>query len=319
MAIDLKDRKIMEILEKNSRTSLSGIAKKIRSSPQTTHYRIDKLVEGKVITSFHSIVDHAYLNLIKVVVYFKVSYISHSNMMEIIDYFKKNRYVVSVLECGGNWDLQVSYIVGNISQFNKIFHNDFKEYPNQLSKYEIFFNIVTYFIEKDDFKNKFMIIGGDREPINLKKEDLLLLYNLGKNSRISIVELSKLVKKDPKTIMSKIDLLQKTGLIRKFTIEIDQVELGFVTNILLISYSKLDSTEEDKLVDFLVNEEEIVSFTKVIGSANLELSVKVKNAIALRTLLFRLREKFSSLITEIINVPVFGVHKSGFVPEWVIE
>jgi len=204
MGIDLKDRKILSILERNSRTSLTGIAKRIRASPQTTHYRINKLVEDKVIIEFHSVVDHAYLNLIKVVVYFKVSYISQSKMKEIIAYFKKHKFVVSVVECGGNWDLQVSYVVENISQFNKIIHNDFDEYPGSLSKYEIFFNVVTYFIEKTDFKNKFMIIGGDKDPLDLKREDLLLLYNIGRNSRMSVVELSKVVKKDPKTIMSRL-------------------------------------------------------------------------------------------------------------------
>jgi len=319
MGIDLKDRKILSILERNSRTSLTGIAKRIRASPQTTHYRINKLVEDKVIIEFPSVIDHAYLNLIKVVVFFKVSYISQSKMKEIIEYFKKHKFVVSVVECGGNWDLQVSYVVENISQFNKIIHNDFKEYPGSLSKYEIFFNVVTYFIEKTDLKNKFMIIGGDKDPLDLKKEDLLLLYNIGRNSRISVVELSRLVRKDPKTIMSRINSLGKSGILRKFTIETDYSQLGFVTNLLLVSYSKLDSTEEDKLVDFLINEEEIMSFSKVIGSANLELFVKVKNPIALRTLLFRLREKYSDLIQEIVNIPVFGVHKSGFLPEGVIE
>jgi len=318
MGLDLKDRKILDILSRNARTSLSEIAKKIRASPQTTHYRIDKLMEDKVITDFPSVIDHAYLNLIKVVVYFKVSYISQSKLKDIINYFKKHKFVVSVVECGGNWDLTVSYVVDNISHFNKILHSDFEAYPNQFSKHDIFFNVVTYFIEKGDLKNKHMIIGGDKDPVDLKKDDLLLLYELGRNSRISIVELSKRVKKDPKTILNRINFLKKLGILRKFTIEQDYSQLGFVTNLLLISYSKLDSTDEDKLVSFLINENEVASFSKIIGSANMEVYVKVKNPIALRTLLFRLREKFDT-IKEINNIQVFGVHKSGFLPEGVVE
>ena len=59
--IDIKDKKILQELDINPRITTSKLAKNIRLSQQVTNYRINKLVENKIITQFGTI-----LNLSKI-------------------------------------------------------------------------------------------------------------------------------------------------------------------------------------------------------------------------------------------------------------
>lgn len=317
--IDKKDLKILNLLEKNSRESLSSIAKKTRLSPQSTFYRINKLISEKTILGFPTRIDHAYMHLIEVIVYFKISYISESKLNEIINYFLKQEDVIAVRECGGNWDLAVTYLVDNLSQFNKILHQDLQEFPKQFSSYEIFFTIVTHhFGDLGGYKRSHIILGGDRPRRSFKKSDLKLLYELGQDGRISIVDLSKKIKKDPKTIIKKINNLKKENIIRDFTTEIDNSQIGLLIHKLLISYHDPTEREEKEFLNFIKKQEEITSLTKVMGKYDVIITTKIKNEIELRRLLFKLREKFSDIIDEILDIPIYQTHKRVYLPKSVL-
>lgn len=318
LKIDKKDLKILEILEKNSRQPISRIAKNLKLSPQTTFYRINRLVSENVILAFPTIVDHAYTHLIEIAVYYKISYISENKLKEIISYFLKHKYVTSIQECGGNWDLAVTYLVDNLSRFNKILHKDIQEFPKQFSSYDIFFTVVTHFFHINKKSN--IIIGGDRPQIKLTKSNLLLLYHLSSDSRISILDLSKKLKKDPKTVIKKINNLKKLGLIKGFTIEKNESILNYSTHKFFISYTHPTLEEEENdFLKYAKKQEEVISLTKLMGKYNLALTVKTKSELELRRLLFRLREKYSNIVHEILDIPIYMVHKRIYLPESVIR
>jgi DNA-binding Lrp family transcriptional regulator len=50
--LDLKDRRILEALDRNSNHTLSGIAKGAFISKQVAEYRINKLLAQKTVYSF---------------------------------------------------------------------------------------------------------------------------------------------------------------------------------------------------------------------------------------------------------------------------
>lgn len=319
LKIDNKDRKILNLLERNSRESLSKTAKKLRLSPQSLFYRINRLVSEKVILGFPTIIDHAFMNLIEVNVYFKISYISEKKLEEIIKYFSNHESIVSVVECGGNWDLIVTYLVENLSQFNKILHKDIQEFPKQLTSYDIMFTIATHFFLPNVNFKKHIIIGGDREPMKFKTEDMILLYNLSSNSRMSILDLSREIGKDPKTVLKRINSLKKLGIIKDYTLEIDHSKTGYSAHVLLISYHDPTAEEEKEFLDFIRRQEEITTLKKLIGEYNVALTLKVKNEVELRRLLFRLKEKFSDIIYEVLDIPIYYVPKRIYLPKAVME
>ena len=55
--IDLKDKRILEELDRNPNIYSSNLSKKVGVSRQVAEYRIDKLISQKTIYSFYTLVD----------------------------------------------------------------------------------------------------------------------------------------------------------------------------------------------------------------------------------------------------------------------
>lgn len=106
--MDDLDKKIIMILEENSRTTISDIAKEINLSRCSVKERIVKLSNNKVIEKFciKTNIKHKGYNVIFIVL-IKEIYESKTN---ILDYFKNNPFVIKVYHTAGisNYILKVA-------------------------------------------------------------------------------------------------------------------------------------------------------------------------------------------------------------------
>ncbi|MFH1592599.1 MAG: winged helix-turn-helix transcriptional regulator [Candidatus Woesearchaeota archaeon] len=311
--IDKKDQKILEILENNSRIPITRLAKKTHSSPQATHYRVNKLISEKIILDFPTVIDYAYFGLTEVKVYFKILYTSSKIVNQILSYFKDHEFVSEVIECGGNWDIVITYLVENLSQFNKIFHGDIEKFQKHLDPDLILFSIVHHFLPKN------VVIGGDRKPIKFKKKTKKLLYLFALNNRITIVDLVKQLKMDSKTVIKRMNNLKKENIIRIFTVNIDKSLLNKTIYKILIRYSNISTKKEKEFFNFIKRQKGIKLFTKLIGKFNVELEIETEKNIELRKLIFEIREKFSSIIQDINEIPIYHLHKRSYLPKKILK
>ena len=71
--LDLKDKKLLFELDKNSRTSLSDLAKKLKTSKEVVYYRLNKLIDEKIILRFHTITPLYKFGLTAYKVYLRLS------------------------------------------------------------------------------------------------------------------------------------------------------------------------------------------------------------------------------------------------------
>lgn len=311
--IDKKDKKILEILEKNSRISLTALSKKVNASPQAIHYRINKLLSEKVILNFPTIIDPAYFSLIEIKVHFRILYVSPKVLEEIISHFKKHRYVTEIIECGGTWDLIMTYMVKNLSQFNKLIHEDIEKFQKHLQPDIKLFSVVHHYPQYN------FLIGGDRIPITFNKKTKKLISLLALNSKTTIIELVKKLKLDPKTIIKRIKKLKKENVIRAFTINIDKSLLNKTLHKVLIRYSKISTRKENQLLQFIKKQNNIRSFSKLIGQFDVEFEIEIEKPIELRKLMFEIREKFSDIIQDINEIPLYHLHKRIYLPEFILK
>ncbi|MBI2658430.1 Lrp/AsnC family transcriptional regulator [Candidatus Woesearchaeota archaeon] len=135
--LDEKDCIILNMLQADCRKSLTGIAKKVKLSVDSTKKRIIKMKENNIFFpkiqlrprnfGFNNIVD------IKI----KAHNYSDSDIREFIDYLKGHPNVAEVMSVSGEWDFSIVVIardgmdLGNITRairnkFSKII-NDWSE------------------------------------------------------------------------------------------------------------------------------------------------------------------------------------------------
>jgi DNA-binding Lrp family transcriptional regulator len=108
-----KDKKIIDVLKKNSRTAIRDIAKKTGLRPSTVHDRIIKLKNDNVIEKFT-----VKLNNKKIGENFIVfMFITTNNDLDKT--FFSNSHIKEVFGVTGEYDLILKLKFANIEQFNK--------------------------------------------------------------------------------------------------------------------------------------------------------------------------------------------------------
>ena len=123
MDIDDKDRKIIEVLNQNSREPIREIAKITKIRPSTVHQRIQKLIENKVIERFT-----IKLNNKAVGENFIVFMLVKGTATEYIDNkVLNNKHVKEVFGITGEYDLIVKLKFKDIEEFNDFVLNFRKE------------------------------------------------------------------------------------------------------------------------------------------------------------------------------------------------
>ena len=93
LKLDVKDRKILYELDKNSRQSYSSLAKKVGLSQEAVRYRVNSLVGNKAISKFFTVVNVSMLGLTFYKILLKFHNINEKKKEDIINYLIKQDFV----------------------------------------------------------------------------------------------------------------------------------------------------------------------------------------------------------------------------------
>jgi len=106
---DEKNCKILELLQKDCRISLTDIAKKIGLSVDSTKKRIDKLNGEIFFPKIQLRPRHfGYNNVVDVRI--KLHNYTEKELNEFIEYLKSNPYIVEIISTAGQWNLSLVLI-----------------------------------------------------------------------------------------------------------------------------------------------------------------------------------------------------------------
>lgn len=140
--LDLIDKKILELLDKNARMPIIQIAEKIGISSSLTIQRIKKLQKKGIICAFRIGLNREKLgiNYCKSFIYYQNNTIEKENQLLYYCYNLPN--IVGVSKSLGPWDLELEFEVKNYDDFHKIM----KEIKN---KFPLIRSFDTVYIEKE--------------------------------------------------------------------------------------------------------------------------------------------------------------------------
>ena len=118
---DKKDKKILELLEKNARLSIADISRKTGIQRDSVLYRINKLKEKKVIRYFHTLLNPAVLGY---PIYSFVNLTLHNLTQEkeksLIGFLKVHPNIIYVAKTTGKWDFTINIAAKNLNHFDQI-------------------------------------------------------------------------------------------------------------------------------------------------------------------------------------------------------
>jgi len=129
VSLDLKDKKILEVLQKDARLPVSKIAKKVQMPPDSVKYRIRRLEKLGVIRFYHAVLNSALLgNPMYSYTFFSLYAMNETKEREFVNYLVSENKVMWISKTSGKWD----FFIGTCTK-------DFKELDDLIRRIRIKF------------------------------------------------------------------------------------------------------------------------------------------------------------------------------------
>ena len=109
--LDRKDRKLLAQLDMDARQSNNQIAKKVGLSKEVVKYRIDRMIQHRLIYRFHTVINYFKLGISKFKLYLRFTNVNKEKLEEIAQYFSNKNDTEWVVLTTGRWDLIVGFLV----------------------------------------------------------------------------------------------------------------------------------------------------------------------------------------------------------------
>lgn len=298
MGLDLKDRKLLCELDKNSRQSSTQISKRIKLNKNTTNFRTNRLIKEKYILGFYPSIDISKLGYFAFRIYFKFINTTPANEKEILSKLKTNKLVGVVAELDAIYDVMFMVIVKDIYEFDNFWQSFKEKYRKYFWKEKI--NVITKIIHLKRhylLKNKILstaeIVGGEKKE-KFDEKDIKILSLLSKNCRIPILTISDKLKIPPKTIAFRIKQLEKKGIIQGYRVNLNLTKLGYSYYKINFRFRKNPKIEE--LIKYAKYNPNIIFVNFTISDYDFEIDVEIENKEKLINLINKIKTKFKQVM-----------------------
>lgn len=322
--MDLKEnyQRILHQLDCDARQTFTDIGKETGLSQQTVSYAIKTMQEDGVIRGFHPLFDYTKFGLNGYLVLFRVNAFSRRKIEELTELFENHGMVAWVHRLAGGWDFMVFFLAPNASYFNKEFKQLIAKHPEQLRKYTILTTIVIHDLgrnylaenpEQEDDRD--IIVGGDREIVEITDAQRETCRYLQENPRMSSVDMAEALNVTPKTVLDRIQTLQEDALINGYRPVLGISEIGVLTTLLLIQYNNRDVDKENELRDYCVRHPNITLFTKTFGDWDAVIRLETNDRSTQREIVNSIRERYEDILLDYDTLEIVEDIKKQYLPD----
>ncbi|MBU0758377.1 MAG: Lrp/AsnC family transcriptional regulator [Nanoarchaeota archaeon] len=307
-----KTKKILFELSRNSRIPTNLLAKKLKSSPQSTSYLVNQLEKKKVI-NYETIADAVKLGYTNVLVGFNYTSFEHADIKKVMSSLEKDKQVISILEGTRGVDILAEYCHRNLSAFNK----ELEEFLTSFSKI-IDTRFMQPVIVKHHFPRKYLVPNcdktdlvhcGDRELEVLSENEDRILKGIAMNPKASLTALSRITGISTKAITTVKKNLEKRNIVRGYTCSIGLKKSGIRKEIIFLRLTGRGVNRMRQVVEYAQQSQNIIGLIKIIGYYHIMLNVESLNEI---DVLSNIRSNLP--IEAYLSVPIKSVIRERYIP-----
>ncbi len=317
--VDLKDKKILYELDKDSRQSNKQIAKKVGLSEQVVGNRIRRLLDMRVIEYFFVKTNPSIMGYLHVKVYLRFHNLTKEKEDELLKELNKERDIYWLASLRGKYDLVCSLYIKNIADFSRIYQERYGKWSdyiwdrNVIVLEKAFTYTKAYLLPNQKAEEIIYSSKGERQ-IKLNNLDISLLKILNKNGRKPLIDMANQLNVSPDTIKYRIKGLKEKKVITGFGVKIDFSKLDNDYNIIFLKLQNMTFKKEKEFENFARSNKNLIIFIKTIGDHDIELEVETSNKSELDHIIKLLRDYFSNEIKEYEILEVTREHRMTYFP-----
>jgi len=318
--IDLRDRKIMLELDKNSRQSTSDICKKTKIPRNIIDYRIKRLLEKGIITKFVTEVALGKIGYFTYKIYCQISGLSKDVQQKFYLDLIKNKDFIWVAKCEGRWDILLASYSKNIINFNKIKKDFLMKYGKYISDYSITTVDEAYILERayliENTHREFVeLYMGGTEVAELDDNDKKLLEILANNAKMKITDLANNLRLNVRTVINRIHRLEKLGIIQGYTAFFDLKKIDCQFFKVCIYLKDLNEKRYKEIMQYCKAQKNVVHLIESIGPWELELEIEAHSNKEFQEINNEIRNSFSDIVRKVESVIITDEMKLEFLPK----
>ena len=323
LKLDRKDQKILYELYKNARVPISLIAKKIGLSKDTIKYRIQRMEKNGLILGYTTIVNLNSIGFHWNILLLQTKFENSEQETKFIDFLQSSKNVVKVMKCSGKWDYQIDVAYSSMLELNEIIKKikestllfDFSVL-NCLKEIK-YAHIPPIFFT--DLNQEMVLapvgrVDETKEKIEIDDIDLHLIKSLVKNSRTSLLHLSKRVHLSPDATNNRIKRLEKNGVLRGYMLVVNTALL-YDEHWIFIQTNKLPPT----LLAYLKQHQNIQTIYEIGYEYDLFFWISATTIGEYEVILSEIKHKFSDSIIKIDTMLALREYKYTEFPDIEIE
>lgn len=317
--LDLKDKKILFYLDKNARTSLSEIGRKVRLSQEVVFHRVNKLQEKGVIKRFQTVVTISKLGYIAPKVYLQLQDITKEKYQEIYDYLMGHESVFWFGVCQGRWDLLIAYWSKDAFEFGRLVDDLLHKFSPHILEKQVTIGKNTFqynrrWLYNDNAEPVEFTFGSELDKVNLDKVDSEIIKYLANNARLQVTELSRLTKTTTNIVHYRIKQLEKNKIISGYKFALNVNRLGYEVCKSFIYLKNITEKRRKELVEFCKLHQNVINIVLCVGQWDMEIEFEVRNFDEFYNLMDEIKNKFSDIIKNYESVIFKDEPKQSFVP-----
>jgi len=302
MELDLKDKKILFELDKNSRANLSEISKKVGLSKEVVFHRINKLLEEKIIVQCLTVPASYRFGLVGYKVYLKLVNASKESINKFVEYLYNDSSIYWTAISKGKWDFMFGIWAKNIYDFDSIYNKMLDKFSKFIQEKELSIGLETLqfnrcWLYNDGSDRKQFNFGEKEEQIVLDSKDQQIINILNGNSRIKLVDLAEKTKLSPKVVAYRIKEMEKKKIIRGYKIFLNPNIVGFNVYKSFVYLKNVNEKRKKEFLDYCKRLPNLTYIVLTFAPWDLEMGFETSDDKEYYKIMEDIKEKFNDIVS----------------------
>ncbi len=296
--LTLKDRRILQELDKDSTLTSSKLAKIVGVSQQVADYRIKHLLDQKTIYDFYTIIDVGKLGIGTFRVHIRLKNITEKEYTAFAKELFHDYPTFWVGFISGSFDIITDIFAKTNNDFEKLLSVIVTKNRDIIHSYEILplleMNLYEYgYFLKQTTPKKVYTTFKINNSTTIDNIDIQILQLIKFNSRLAYEKIAQKIGVTRNTIRDRIKKMEESKIIVGYKIVTDFKHFERADWKIFIKYNNSKIEQEKALLQYLKECEGVMCITKHIGQWNLDVEIQIANAKELQKFIITLRNKFS--------------------------
>ncbi len=316
--MDELDKKLIFELDKNVRTPLARIARKLRVNRNVLLYRYNRMLEEGVIKGSYIEVNVMGLGYLTFRMLVKLSHVASADVSKLLAELEKMSAITFLSRVKGPWDLDIVYTSRTVTEFDSFRIRFFEMYNSFIESYNIAILSSIYSYEKS------YLIGADRSHVVVKKFapsmyvaddlDLKLLRALSRDARKTLPDLANECGCSMLTARRRLKLLEKNGILLYYRPFLNLEKMGYSYYKLHLALRYYSAKDLIKLRGFVELKNFVIYTDHFINSEEFEIEVQVPTQAAYLEFLAELYAEFGTIIKSSYDLEFYDQRVYRYLP-----